>query len=185
MFGLDRKKIFLIIIVIIIVVVLIFSIWIVAAYNGLVSKKTNAEAQWAQVENQIQRKIDLIPQIAAAVGNFTASEIQFQKDITDLRTQWLNATDLRDRINLSGQIDNYITVASINENYPNLASAILTEENIDIIEGTENRIAVERGRYNTAVQAYNTQVRSFPDNIVAGWFGFNELEYYDPIPGGP
>ncbi len=176
----------LIIFAIIGVILLIFSVWIIVAYNGLVGKQTSVEAQWAQVENQYRRKIDLIPQLVNITSQYTEFEAGVLANITELRTKWLSAKTIPEQVNLSNLLNLQIaSLVATFEAYPYLRSIDLVAGLFDELAGTENRITVERGRFNEGVRSYNTQIRSFPDNIVAGWFGFKEFEYYDPIPGGP
>ena len=174
------------VLVIILVVVLIFVGWTIVAYNGLVAKQTAVEAQWAQAENAMQLKIDKIPQLVDLAWSYAEFERSTLLNLTDLRTRWMNATQIPEQADLSNLIA--LTVADLRttfENYPYLQSETLLVGAFDEIAEAENMIAVERGRYNNAVRTYNTSVRSFPDSIVAGWFGFPESPYFDPIPGGP
>jgi len=183
-FKIGKKA--LIIFAIIGVIVLIFAAWIVVAYNGLVSKQSNVEAQWAQVENQYRRKIDLIPELVNVTSQYTQFEANVLTNVTELRTKWLSAKTIPEQVNLSNLLNLQVsTLVATFEAYPELHSIGLVAGLFDELAGTENRITVERARFNDGVRSYNTQVRSFPDNIIAGWFGFKEFEYYDPIPGGP
>jgi LemA protein len=175
-----------IVLVIVLVVILILVGWTIVAYNGLVAKQQNVEAQWAQVENQYQRKIDLIPQLVNVTSQYTEFERSTLTNLTELRSRWMNATTIPQQVNLSNLINLMLANLVVTyEAYPYLQSIGIVAGLFDEIAGTENRIAVERGRYNDAVRSYNTSVRSFPDNVVAGWFGFRQAEYYNPIPGGP
>ena len=170
-----------IVIVAVLVFVLVFTVWVAAAFNGLVAKKTNAEAQWAQVGNQYQRKVDLIPQLVNVTSQYQEFERSVLTNLTELRTRWMNATTIPQQVNLSNLMNLFIAqLVSTYENYPYLQSQQIVAGLFDEIAGTENRIAVERGRYNDSVRVYNTSVHSFPDNVVAGWFGFVDFEYYNP-----
>src|SRR2546425_2219563 len=157
----------------------------VLTYNSLVSKQATVQAQWAQVENQYQRKIDLIPQLVNATGHYMQFEQSTLQNITRLRTQWMSASGVDQRVNITNAIDVLLfRMTATYENYPVLHSDILVAGLMDELAGTENRIAVERMRFNDDVLNYNTQVRTFPSNVVAGWFGFHETQYYT-IPGHP
>jgi len=170
----------------IIVVSLIFTSVSASTYNGLATKQTELQAQWAQVENQYQRKIDLIPELVKAAKNATQFESSTLENLTSLRTQWLNAPTQVARVNATNAIDqNLIKLTATYENYPDLQSVAVIAGLMDELAGTENRIAVERSRYNDDVRAYNTQVATFPGNVFSGFFGFQKANYYDPIPGGP
>ena len=157
----------------------------VLTYNSLVSKQATVQAQWSQVENQYQRKIDLIPQLVNAANGYKQFENSTLQGITRLRTQWMSASGLDQRVNITNAIDVLLFhMTATYENYPELHSVSLVAGLMDELAGTENRIAVERMRFNDDVLAYNTQVRTFPSNVVAGWFRFHETQYYT-IPGHP
>ncbi|HEY7589308.1 MAG TPA: LemA family protein [Thermoplasmata archaeon] len=180
------SKPLLLILVAVVVFLLVFTGWMILAYNGFVARQQTVQAQWAQVENQYQRKIDLIPELVSVAYNYTQFERSVLENITRLRSQWQNATSVEQQINYTNSIDQNLYVIRITyEAYPELQSATVLVGLMDELAGTENRITVERSRFNDAVRSYNTQVRSFPDTIIAGWFGFHEYEYYNPLPGGP
>jgi len=166
------------------IVLLILTAWIVVAYNSLVSSEQKVEAQWAQVENQYQRKIDLIPNLVNVTSQYTQFEKSTLENITALRTQWLSDLTSAERLNtsltLDGQINALVLAYYSAENYPTLSSIPLVAGLMDELAGTENRIATERMRYNEDVRDYNTKVKRFPSNIIAGMFGFDEKEYYNP-----
>ena len=174
----------LIIGIIIAVALLIFTAWIVLAYNSLVTAEQRVESQWAQVENQYQRKIDLIPNLVNVTGQYTQFERSTLENITALRTQWLSDLTDSEKLNtsvaLDGQINALVLAYYSAENYPTLSSIPLVAGLMDELAGTENRIATERMRYNDDVRDYNTKVGKFPSNIVAGMFGFEKKEYYNP-----
>ena len=164
----------------------IFTTVSAATYNALATKQATYQAQWAQVENQYQRKIDLIPELVVQVSGYREFESQTLENITRLRTQWLNASTQVIKVNVTTAIDqNLFKLQATYENYPYLQSITVVAGLMDELAGTENRIAVERFRYNDDVRSYNTQIVTFPGNIYAGLFGFQRAPYYDPIPGGP
>jgi LemA protein len=170
----------------VLVSVVIFLGWIGFVYNSLVAGETTVQAQWAQVENQYQRKIDLIPNLVVTVSQYSEFESSTLQTITRLRSQWLNATGLEARLNITNALDqNLFRITVVYESYPDLYFPVLVISLMDELAGTENRITVERMRYNEQVRIYNTRIRSFPSNVIADWFGFRELGFYDPIPGGP
>ena len=166
----------LLLLVIIVVVLLIVVGWLILAFNGLVAKKENANAQCREVDNQYQRKFDLIPALTGVVGNLTAFERDTLTNITLLRSQWGNATTIEQKANVSGQFDSVITAVRVQvENYPNLNSIWLAEGLMTELAGTENRITVARMRYIEDARDYNIKIQQFPDNMVAGMFGFTRI----------
>ena len=159
---------------------------VVSTYNSLVTKNEAADAQWAQVENQYQRKIDLIPEIYRVAVNYTQFERSVLENITRLRSQWLNASSIQQRVNVTNELNQNLYAIQVTvERYPELQSVQVIQNLMVELAGTENRIAVERGRFNEAVRAYNVAASTFPGVLWAGMFGFQPREYYNPIPGGP
>lgn len=173
-------------IVILLLALVLVPSWLILTYNGLVAGQQEVKAEWAQVENQLQRKVDLIPALVEVAQDYAEFEQSTLENITALRTQWLAADSVEQQIEVAEQMDQiYVDVLAVVENYPILQTVTLFLSLMDELAGTENRIAVERMRYNEAVQGFNTRIKSFPANLVAGPFGFQEAAYYDPIPGGP
>ncbi len=157
--------------------------WVGLTYNSLVARQTSVQVQWAQVENLYQGKIDLIPTLVATVSQYEQFESSTVQNITRLRFRWLNATGFEARLNITNAVDqNLFRITLTYENYPELHSIAAVVSLMDELAGAENMIAVERMRFNDQVRGYNTQVGSFPSNVIAGWYGFRELAYYDPIP---
>ena len=147
--------------------------------NQMVMKNQAVNAAWAQVDVVLQRRADLIPNLVETVKGIAAQEQTVFGDIAKARSALLNAQTPADRIAANGQLDGALgRLLAIVENYPQLKS----NENFlrlqDELAGTENRIAVERRRYNEAVQDYNTYVQLFPNNIFAGWAGFKPNTAY-------
>jgi LemA protein len=175
-------------IIAVVAVVLVLALMIVT-YNGLVNAEQQVESQWAQVENQYQRKIDLIPNLVNITSQYTQFEATTLQNITNLRTQWLSALTDEDRLNtsmaLDGEVNTIVLAYFAAENYPTLSSIPLVADLMDELAGTENRIATERMRYNEDVREYNSKIKRVPGVIFAGMFGFDEKQYYDPIPGEP
>jgi len=147
--------------------------------NQMVVKNETINAAWSQVDVVLQRRADLIPNLVATVKGFAAHEETVFGDVANARSALLNAKTPADRIAANGQLDGALgRLLAIAENYPQLKS----NENFlrlqDELAGTENRIAVERRRYNEAVQDYNTYINLFPNNIVAGASGFQRNNNY-------
>ncbi|HEX3435390.1 MAG TPA: LemA family protein [Pseudacidobacterium sp.] len=166
------------VVVIFLAVLLVFGSY-VSAKNQMVAKQEAIHAQWSQVDVVLQRRADLIPNLVATVKGYATHEETVFSDIANARAALLNAHDPHDKIAANGQLDSAIgRLLAISENYPNLKA----DQNFlalqDQLEGTENRIAVERRRYNQTLQDYNTFIRQFPNSIWAGIAGFQPNNDY-------
>ena len=165
-------------------------------YNSLVEKQQNVDQTWAQVQNQYQRRADLIPNLVNTVKGYSTHESQTLEKVTEARAglskayndvnaiqnpQENLAQDQQAQSGLKGAMDIYVN--AVKEAYPDLKA----NENFMALqaqlEGTENRISTERQRYTVAVQEYNTAIKKFPTNIYAGWFGFKEKPQFQAEAG--
>jgi LemA protein len=151
--------------------------------NEMVRLNEQVKSSWAQVDVVLQRRADLIPNLVATVQGFAAHEETVFDDIAKARTQYMNAQTPADKIAASNQIAPLeMKILALVESYPQLKS----NENFlrlqDELAGTENRIAVERKRYNDSIQEYNTYIGLFPNNIFAGWAGFKRNNDYFQAP---
>ena len=151
----------------------------VSSRNEMVRKNEAIKQAWAQVDVVLQRRADLIPNLVATVKGYAQQEQKVFGDIASARTGLLNARTPGEKIAANGQLDGAIgRLLAIAENYPNLKSDQNFRALQDELAGTENRIAVERRRYNEALQDYNTYIGLFPNNIFAGWAGFQRNNDY-------
>jgi LemA protein len=151
----------------------------VSSRNEMVRKNEAIKQAWAQVDVVLQRRADLIPNLVATVKGYAQQEQKVFGDIANARAGLLNARTPGEKIAANGQLDGAIgRLLAIAENYPNLKSDQNFRALQDELAGTENRIAVERRRYNEAVQDYNTYIGLFPNNIFAGWAGFQRNNDY-------
>jgi LemA protein len=168
------------IVVIVLVLIALFAFGqYVGVRNNLVAKNEAVKTAWSQVDIVLQRRADLIPNLVETVKGIAGQEQKVFGDIAAARTRLLSANTPGDKIAANGQLDGAIgRLLAVVENYPQLKS----NENFlrlqDELAGTENRIAVERKRYNDTLQDYNTYVQTFPNNIFAGWAGFKANEAY-------
>jgi len=169
--------------VIVLVVVTVVALLVGGAYvssrNQMVTRNEAVKSAWAQVDVVLQRRADLIPNLVETVKGFAAQEQTVFHDIASARAALLGAQTPADKIAANGQLDGALgRLLLIVENYPQLKS----NENFlrlqDELAGTENRIAVERKRYNDTLQDYNTYIGLFPNNIFAGWAGFQRNNAY-------
>ncbi len=153
--------------------------WGIGQYNSFVRGNTAIDGQWAQVENQLQRRFDLIPNLVNTVKGLTAQEQKVFGEIADARTRYAGATSVDGKAAAATQVESALgRLLVITENYPALQSSQSFRDLMTSLEGTENRIAVERMNYNKLVQAFNTSVQTFPGSIFASMFGFHAREYF-------
>jgi len=151
----------------------------ISTKNTLVTKDEAVKSAWSQVDVVLQRRVDLIPNLVATVKGFAKQEQTVFGDIANARAGMLNAHDPASRIQANGQLDGAIgRLLLLQENYPQLKSNEQFLRLQDELSGTENRIAVERRRYNAAIQDYNTYVRQFPNSLWAGIAGFHPNDAY-------
>ena len=149
------------------------------SYNTFVSQEQAIKGQWAQVESQLQRRNDLIPNLVETTKGFAQHEEAVYKDIADARSRLLAAKSPEETIAAANQQTSALgRLLAVVENYPQLKSNEQFNRLMDELAGTENRIAVERMRYNEAVQAYNTKRGQFPSNLTAKMFGFKEYPFF-------
>ena len=150
------------------------------SYNTFVTQEEQIKAQWAQVENQLQRRNDLIPNLVETTKGFAQHEEAVYKDIADARSQLLNAKSPEETISAANRQSSALgRLLAVVENYPQLKSNEQFNRLMDELAGTENRLAVERKRYNESVQAYDTKLKQFPSNLTAKMFGFKEHPYFE------
>src|ERR671935_3171492 len=153
------------------------------SYNTFVGQEEAIKAQWAQVENQLQRRNDLIPNLVETVKGYAQHEQSVFKDIADARSQLLSARSPEEKIEAANRETGALgRLLAIAENYPQLKANEQFNRLMDELAGTENRLAVERMRYNQKVQEYDTSRRQFPANLTAKMFGFKEYPYFQAPP---
>ena len=179
---------------IIVLAVIILGLSIQGTYNSIVAQQQNVEAQWGQVENVYQRRADLIPNLVATVKGYAAHESNVLEAVTASRAQVGSLRVTPDTLNNPAEFQKFqqaqagLTSALsrllvVVEKYPDLKANQNFLELQSQLEGTENRIAVERRRFNEAAQAYNTRVMQFPANVVARFFGFQPKPYFQAAEG--
>lgn len=169
------------IVIAVVVVVLLYG-W--STYNSLVTGTVGIDGQWAQVETQYQRRFDLIPNLVESVKGIMKQEVEVFSDITEARTRYSGAMTVDDKARAAGQVESALgRLLVIAENYPQLKSSDTVQTLMSQLEGTENRVAVERKRFNDAIASYNLKTKRFPSNILASLFGFNERAYLEAAAG--
>ncbi len=173
-------KIVLIIIGILLLVSFSTFRWVINGYNNVIAMDENVKGKWAQVENQLKRRYDLIPNLIETVKGYAAHEEELFKHIADARTKYFQANSVKEKIQASNQLEGVLSrLLLLREAYPNLKANESFLKLQDSLEGTENRIAVERKRYNEAVQSLNTYRRTFFGRFFASLAGVSSAEYYE------
>jgi LemA protein len=164
---------------------LIAFFYVKGIYNTIVSQDEAVDASWAQVENVLQRRYDLIPNLVNTVKGFATQEREVLTEVTALRSQWANAGSVAEKAQAATGLEAALgRLMVISERYPELKSNQNFLRLQDELAGTENRVAVERRRYNESVQAYNTTIRTFPAVLIANNMGFEKKDaYFDASDG--
>lgn len=159
--------------------IVLFAVSVVGVYNGIVAKHEMIAARWSQVENQLQRRNDLIPNLVTTVKGYATYEKSVFEDVTNARSRWAGATTVDEQVKAASAMDSALgRLIAVAENYPQLKADGTYIRLMDELAGTENRIAVERMRYNKAVMTYNIAVRLFPGNAVAAAFDYKPATEY-------
>jgi len=165
-------------------VALLLVLWGWSSYNGLVSIKEAATAQWQQVETQYQRRFDLIPNLVSSVQGLMKQEQTVFTALADARTRYSGAATVNDKAAAATAVESALgRLLAVVENYPTLKSSDTVANLMTQLEGTENRISVERMRYNEAVRTYETAIKLFPRSIIASVLGFGDLQYFEAASG--
>lgn len=179
MSGKSRAGFIIGLVIVLVVVISLFS-WYIGNRNQLVVLEEDINASWAEIDNQLQRRSDLIPNLVETVKGFAAQESEVFTNIADARARLAGAGTVKEKAEsyneLQGALSRLLVVV---ENYPQLKS----NENFirlqDELAGTENRIAVARKRYNDTVRTFNRRIRMFPSNIIAGMMGLEQRDYFE------
>lgn len=159
-------------------------IWGVSAYNELVRRNERVATAFAQVENQMQRRMDLIPNLVETVKGFAAQEEQLFTKLAQARAEFASASTIQGKIRGMGAVNGQLSqILALSENYPEMKSDRNFTALMDELTGTENRLAVERKRFNEAVEAYNVYRKSFPAGLVAELCRFREHQRFQAQAG--
>jgi len=176
----QTQKTLLIVLIVIALIILIPFFYFKGTYNSLVTMDEEINGAWAQVENQLQRRYDLIPNLVETVKGYATQEREVFVQVTEARSKVAGAGSVSDKIDANNSLSSALSrLLVVVERYPELKSNTNFIRLQDELAGTENRIAVERRRYNEMVKAFNARIRSFPTNLIAGMFGFEQATYYE------
>lgn len=169
---------------IVLAIVAVVLLYVLMAYNGFVVKNEAVNGQWAQVEAQYQRRLDLIPNLVSSVRGAMKQETAVFSAIADARTKYGSAKSVDEKVAAATGVESALSrLLVVMENYPQLKSIETVQQLMAQLEGTENRVSVERGRFNDAVRDLNMSTKRFPGAIVAGMFGFRERAYFEAAKG--
>jgi len=165
-------------------VVVAVGLFIASYYNGFVRANEGVDAQWAQVETQYQRRFDLIPNLVNSVKGVMEQEQEVFSSIAEARTRYAGAVSPDEKAAAAGQVESALgRLLVIMENYPQLRSVETVQGLMAELAGTENRISVERGRYNETVRDFNVMVKTFPGSLAASLFGFEARTMFEAAEG--
>ncbi|MBN1828423.1 MAG: LemA family protein [Deltaproteobacteria bacterium] len=174
------KRNLLIALAVIAILVLVLYSTVKGTYNTFIALDEQVKASWAQVENQLQRRYDLIPNLVETVKGYAKQEQDVFVKVTEARSRVGGAQSVPEKIAANNDLSSALSrLLLVVERYPDLKSNQNFLSLQDELAGTENRIAVERRRYNEAVRSYNVKIRSFPANIMAGIFGFQKAAFFE------
>lgn len=169
---------------VIIVIGLIMVAYIVDSRNKMAAKEIEVDNAWAQVQNVYQRRLDLVPNLAKSAQAYMQLEKDIFEAIAEARAGINNAETPAEIESVNKEISSFIDdIKVVVEDTPELKASETVGDLMVQLEGTENRIAVERGRFNEAIKDYNTYIKLFPRNIIAGWFGFEAREFFEAEEG--
>jgi LemA protein len=174
----------LIVLIVLAVVVAVLGLYVWGMYNKMVTANENVDNMWAQVETQYQRRFDLIPNLVESVKGAMAQEQKVFGDLADARTRYSGAQTINDKAEAATQVESALgRLLVVMENYPQLKSVETVQTLMVQIEGTENRISVERKRFNDAARDFNVMVKRIPAKWFASMFGFSEKAYFEAAAG--
>lgn len=169
---------------IILVIAIVLGFWAISSYNSLVRSNEMVTTQWSQVETQYQRRIDLIPNLVESVKGVMTQEKEVFTALANARQGYAGAQTVDQKVAAANQVESSLgRLLAVVENYPQLKSSETMQTLLAQLEGTENRIAVERGRYNETVMTYNLKVRTFPASIFANIYGFEPKVQFEAVEG--
>ena len=165
---------------IILIVVILIIAWIISVYNGLISSRQKVENAWSQIDVQLQRRFDLIPNLIEVVKGYMNHESETLEKVTELRTSWANAKTISEKAKIDNELSSTMkTIMAVSESYPDLKANQNFSDLSAELSQTENKISFSRQFYNDAVTMYNTSLEMFPSNIIAGMFHFEPKELFE------
>ena len=160
-------------------VVVLIVLWVISVYNGLVKERMKVKNSWSQIDVQLQRRFDLIPNLVETVKGYMQHESDVLTKVTELRTSWANAKTVKEKASLDNQLSESLkTIMAVSENYPDLKANQSFAELQEELRNTENKISYSRQFYNDSVTRYNIRIQTVPSNVIAGLFHFEPEEFF-------
>lgn len=164
---------------IILAIVAVVVIYVISVYNDLKTSENRVENAWSQIDVQLQRRFDLIPNFVETVKGYMTHESETFTKIAELRTSWANTQSVSDKANIDNQLSGALkTIMAVSENYPELKANQNFSDLSEELRNTENKISFSRQFYNDTVTKFNTKLELFPSNIIANAFNFKEKELF-------
>ena len=160
-------------------IIVVLILFFISTYNSLVRLRQKVKNSWSQIDVQLQRRFDLIPNLVETVKGYMAHEEGVLEKVTELRTSWAKAGSVAEKAELDNQLSGALkTIMAVSENYPDLKANQNFSELQQELQNTENKISFSRQFYNDSVTIYNTKLEMFPSNLVASMFGFKAEELF-------
>lgn len=165
---------------IILIVIAVIIVALVVMYNSLIQARIKVDNAWSQIDVQLQRRFDLIPNFVETVKGYMTHEKETFEKIAELRTSWTNAENVSEKAKLDGELSNALkTIMAVSESYPDLKANQNFSELSEELRNTENKISFARQFYNDSVTIYNTKLEVFPSNVIAGMFKFKARDLFN------
>lgn len=164
------------------VVLAVIIIWVIGTYNSLVQLRNKVRNAFAQIDAQLQRRFDLIPNLVETVKGYAGHEKEVLENITASRSGYMNATSNEQKLEMNNQLTSTLkTLFAVSENYPDLKANTNFLKLQEELSETEDKVVYSRQFYNDAVTIYNNKIQMFPSNVIAGIFGFKEEAFFDAV----
>ena len=165
---------------VILAIIIIVVIALICMYNSLVQAKIKVDNAWSQIDVQLQRRFDLIPNFVETVKGYMTHESETFEKIASLRTSWANSESISEKASIDGELSNTLkTIMAVSESYPDLKANQNFMQLSEELRNTENKISFSRQFYNDTVTIYNTKLETFPSNVIASMFGFKEESLFE------
>ena len=168
--------------IVIIIILVVIAVWVISTYNSLVQLRNKVRNAFAQIDTQLQRRFDLIPNLVETVKGYAGHEQEVLENVTASRSGYMNATSNEQKMEMNNQLTSTLkTLFAVSENYPELKANANFMSLQEELSETEDKLVYARQFYNDAVTIYNNKIQMFPGNLIAGIFGFKEEALFDAV----